>query len=100
MAKDIQILIDQLKQKPTRQLLAEFELLRASQYENYYIELGYMTSWYAREAGYDHSTMMQCYKDELATREHIANKPEARERRRKAATAHHGPKKRKLKYQS
>lgn len=96
MAKDIQILIDQLKQKPTRLLLIELQSLRARDWRDDLT--GEPISWIAYKAGIDNDEMIESYKQELATREHIENKPEGQAKRRRAATAHHGPKKRKLKY--
>ena len=96
MTDAIQNLTDGLKNKPTRLLLEELRILRVRDWID--DSTGEPVSWTAYKAGIDNDEMIECYKRELATREHIDNKPEARERRRKAATAHHGSKKRKLKY--
>ena len=101
MKKDIGILAEQLKQKPTRQLLSELNNLRINTYHVSSTDLqgvDLQSSLVSDYLGYDYSEMRECYRTELATREHVPNKPEAEKSRRAAAMAHHGSKKRKLKY--
>lgn len=55
--------------------------------------------WWTDGDGHDRNAIVVSYDDlkaELATREHVPGRLEARELRRAAATEHHGPKKHKL----